>query len=126
MNDLKNNPKKFLKIQITNFARKLFTIFYLDELTRAIYHLSPLTTPSLVILTTFPSNGHSLKRTNSQTTISTPKSFPIQQPTSKSSTSTLTINNTQITKTITTLFKLLQDCCLQEMPTKSLLLLLII
>src|SRR5436305_4533721 len=41
MNDLKNNPKKFLKIQITNFARRLFTIFYLDELTRAIHHTEP-------------------------------------------------------------------------------------
>src|SRR5438477_8642801 len=41
MNDLKNNPKKFLKIQITNFTRKLFTIFYLDELIRAIHYTEP-------------------------------------------------------------------------------------
>ena len=41
MNNFKENPKKFLKIQITNFAKKLFTIFYLDELTKTIHHTEP-------------------------------------------------------------------------------------
>src|SRR5438552_3903167 len=54
MNDIKNNPKKFLKIQITNFTRKLFTIFYLDELTRAIHHTEPSDNTLLSNLNNFP------------------------------------------------------------------------
>ena len=54
MNDLKNNSKKFLKIQITNFARKLFTIFYLDKLTRAIHHTEPSDNTLLSNINNFP------------------------------------------------------------------------
>src|SRR5205809_681811 len=54
MNNLKNNPKKILKIQITNFARRLFTIFYLDELTRAIHHTEPSDNTLLGNLNNFP------------------------------------------------------------------------
>ena len=61
MNDIKNNPKKFLKIQITNFARKLFTIFYLDELTRAIHYTEPSNNTLLNNLNNFP-----IKQTFSQ------------------------------------------------------------
>jgi len=54
MNDFKNNPKKFLQIQITNFARKLFTIFYIDELTKAIHHTDPSDNILLTNLNNFP------------------------------------------------------------------------
>src|SRR6266480_7032475 len=54
MNNFKKNPKKFLKIQITNFAKKLFTIFYLDELTKSIHHTEPSDNTLLKNLNYFP------------------------------------------------------------------------
>src|SRR6266480_2070197 len=54
MNNFKENPKKFLKIQITNFAKKLFTIFYLDKLIKTIHYTEPSDNTLLKNLNYFP------------------------------------------------------------------------
>ena len=54
MNNNQNNPKKFLQIQITNFAKKLFTIFFLDETTKTIHHTEPSDNILLTNFNNFP------------------------------------------------------------------------
>src|SRR5436309_5479488 len=54
MNNFKNNQKKFLQIQVTNFTKKLFTIFFLDETTKTIQHTEPSDNILLTNLNNFP------------------------------------------------------------------------
>ena len=54
MNNNNNNLKKFLQILITNFARKLFTIFYLEEKSKTIHHTESSDNILIANLNNFP------------------------------------------------------------------------